>query len=426
MVLDMSCLPSISLGTSISSVLRYCEASTVPAMDEHQEHGSVVAPPSPIGFDSPYDKLSRVSVSHRRVDSFEWVMRSAPNTPPSLGASGHDSFSPPPARQIGSAPLPVPNEDWSGAPISHEKKGRPRIFRFWSSPSLDNKQGYTRLPTGENWSQQTTEAPNEAIQDPSSYFPRALSSQERKTFASASPPVKESTQLRPSEELNALGIILPPTPPLSPPTSTSLKASSSFPSPIVASRASAPRLPKRVAFSPIIDEVILESDSDFKSPEQHISPWGSYLPSSFLVARPPLPRSTSLPVAKGKTTVRPILRPSTSSDNHPSCDPRQEQPTERSTEMMHLSPQLSGKTTPHDIAKPSPMPTQRLSAAALRAHEHGRVEGSEELDRAFVLLLESTHKPLRRRCDSMLSTTSSSLDERCKSPLLSRPSVAAQ
>jgi hypothetical protein len=424
----MPCLPLMSFSSSISSVLRPSDPPIRSGLSENEHPIPILTPNSPTGFESPYDKLSRMSVSHRRNDSFEWVTQSAPNTPPTLGEASYEPYTPPPARLIGSAPLPVPNESWTGVPSPHEEKGQRRLFDWWSLPSFSNDKGYAKIPIYEEWGQHDAHTSNEATDESSAAPPKALAPQEQKAPAldarsARLTSLRENNQLRPSEELNALGILFLSTPPPSPSGLTISKPALPFVSPHISSRVPAPRLPKRVSFSPVIDEVISEPFPDFTPPEQQSLTWGSYLPSSFLVARPPLPRTTSLPMSRGKTIIRPILRRSTSQNDYPSYHSRLNCPLAGSTEMIRLSPQSIEKSTaPYDVAEPSPMPTQRLSASALRSHRQRCIDQStEEADRAFVSLLEVAQKPARRRCDSMLSTTSSNTSEEYRSL---RPSTA--
>lgn len=219
------------------------------------------------------------------------------------------------------------------------------------------------------------------------------------TQSPASPSTGNS-QLLPSQELNALGIIFPPTPPSTPPTKSTSEASPPSCSPRYSPHV-APRLPKRVTFSPIIDKVELESFPDFDYHRQPPPSWGSYLPSSFLVARPTLNRTTSSPVptlAKRAVAPRPILKRSSSSNHQLGND------YIPSTEMTRMSSRANEKGV-FGIA--SPLPSQRPSITASRTDGARQLGGgSGQTDSAFVALLQAAQKPKRSRCDSLLSNTS--------------------
>lgn len=344
--------------------------------------------------ESLYDKLAQVSVSHRRVDSFEWVMtQSAPNTPPTSDGTSFKPYSPPPERLVSSASLPVPNEHWSTGSASKRGKQQRGYFDWWSSPSLGNGNGYAMIPGDEEHNERCASTLRQSIAGPSISHLTQARTKEPGTSTTLSSSENDD-RLQPSQELNALGIVFPDTPPPSPPTSKVLKTPQSYVAHIASPRTPAPRLPKRVTFSPVIDAVTLESFPDYN--EQHSSPWGSYLPSSFLVARPALHRTSSLPVTKATTVIRPILRRST---------PSEVQPT-RTTEMVRLSPRTDSKDT---TTVNSPLPAQRLLLAKAHGTEHKDLgRASSEADKAFVSLLQEPHKASWRRCDSLLSNVSSS------------------
>ncbi|KAJ8117427.1 hypothetical protein OPT61_g1365 [Boeremia exigua] len=342
--------------------------------------------------DGLYDKLSQVSVSHRRVDSFEWVMtQSAPNTPPTTLNSGLKSFSPPPARLVESAPLPVPGELWSLSSSPRKEPPQKRgYFDWWPSPFAGTSTGYTKVPSVEDADEVVLQmhARDEAF---TAEILRPLKPDDR-TKAPVSSPF-EIEQLRTPQELNALGIVFTDSPPHSP--SISDVSESTQPSaPPKDLREAAPRVSKRVSFSPLIDEVVLETFPEHDYMSTPASHWGSYLPSSFLVARPPLTRTASSPVPRRTMAARPILKRSTSSMSHAT-----EEATP-STEMIGLSRKIEFE----DAIAVSPIPTQRLSAATLRTGGQRQVgETSDETDSVFVTALQAMSKSGRRRCDSLLS-----------------------
>lgn len=387
----MSCLPLFSFSPSLTSALKPGEDSSnsrsnaqcpaTPSMTSRVTHAS----------EDLYDKLSQVSVSHRRVDSFEWIMnQSAPNTPPASHETSFEPFSPPPQRLATSAPLPVPGELWSTGPQRNFRKPQRGYFNWWSSPSLKNGTGYTMIPDEEEHEDRHAFPRRKSIAGPSrSHTVEARTS--TWSCARASSTCGDRNQLESSQKLNALGIVLPDTPPPSPPDSKVSSTAESFLAYQILSGTSSPRRPKRVTFSPVIDEVTLGAFPDFK--EQRSAPWGSYLPSSFLVAQPSLPRTCSMPVTQAKTAIRPILRRSTSSDPQFS----------RNTEMAHI---LSKKEEPTPVVISS-LPAQRPAVSHSPVVGHASRD-TDEADKAFALLLRATHKPVRRRCDSLLSIASSS------------------
>ena len=390
----MSCLPLFSFSPSIPSALKPNNDLPVLRSGEQGPVTSSTIPKSTEMVESLYDKLSRVSVSHRRVDSFEWVMtQSAPNTPPTSLDSNHQPYSPPPTRLVGSAPLPVPNETWSTSSRPFEGRGKRGYFDWWSSPSLVNSKGYARISAVEEEDDTDRPAPTSTGRESVTGSSRSPSPEARMQTSASSP--NGGNHLRASQELNALGIVFPCTPPASPPASRTWKSPRPSGSPKVSPRVSATCLPKRVSFSPIVDEVVLETFPDFESSKQPPSYWGSYLPSSFLVARPPLPRTASFPVPRRTIATRPILKRSTSLNHQPSYE------STPSTEMIPLSPRTDAEDT---VMVASPIPTQRLPVAALRADGHRHMGGDlGEPDRVFVSLLQAAQKPARRRCDSLLS-----------------------
>lgn len=386
----MSCLPLFSFSPSIAAAFRPLDDLSVSKSDEQCPSAPSIASKTINTPNSLYDKLSPVSVSHRRVDSFEWVItQSAPNTPPMLDGTGFRPYSPQPERLVSSAPLPVPNEHWSTRPKPMRGQQQRRYLDWWYSPSWSNGNGYALIPeVEEHDDRHDSILSSSSAGSPKSHTTKAetsTGSRSRPRAATLCP--RDHDELRPSQELNALGIVLPDTPPPSPPTSKFFDT----PQPYVGRkndpRTTNRRLPKRVTFSPVIDEVILESCSDIN--EQQPSPWGSYLPSSFLVARPPLPRTASLPVIKAKTCVRPILRRSSNSETQPT----------RTTEMIHLSPSTEFRFT---TTVDSPLPVQRLSVSQLTV---SGVPGGDlgDAERAMASLLQATHKPSRGRSVSVLS-----------------------
>lgn len=407
----MSCLPLFSFNSSILTAFRPYGSPPVSELGGQEPEISVTLSESSEELESPYDKLSQVSVSHRRVDSFEWVMtHSAPNTPPTMGDST-GSYSPPLERLIESAPLPVPNENWSTYPNVCEGKERRGYFDWWSSPSLENGQGYFKISQDERRVERSSKPPaRSAYGSRTSYTVKAQVhidpvSHAHSTDLSSS--TMENNQLGHSHEFNALGIVFSDIPSPSPLASICSKSLQSQDLPAVSSQVSAPRLPKRVSFSPIVYEVVLEAFPNLESPRQQQPSWGSYLPSSFLVARPPLLRTSSSPAPKGKTAIRPILRRSTSLNHQPGYD------SSTSTEMTSMLAQSNAKDA---VAMISPMPTQRLSTTASRADNDEHVgEESNWTDKAFVSLLQTAQRPARVRCDSLLSNKSSDFGEEHKS-----------
>ncbi|KAF2993212.1 hypothetical protein E8E13_000548 [Curvularia kusanoi] len=358
-----------------------------------------MSPEAPQSPDDLYDKLSQVSVSHRRVDSFEWVMtQSAPNTPQTMPDSRDGSFSPLPTRRIGSAPLPVPNEMWSSNPRPRAGAPRRGYFDWWPSPNLGfSQEGYTRVSTSENEEEldrtEHVADSRRSIAGPSRPFVAEQTQAPATLSNSNSPPL-------PSQELNALGIILPPTPPSTPPTSSSSKASPSS-HPIECSPQVTSRLPKKVTFSPIIDKVELESFPEFESIRQSPSLWGSYLPSSFLIARPAINRTVSSPVPtlpKKLVAPRPILK-------RPSPQMYQlDDDFTPSTEMIRMSSEASLKGARQAA---SPIPSRRPSVVQPRTDGIRQLDGnSGQTDSAFAAILQATQKPRRTRCDSLLSNSS--------------------
>jgi hypothetical protein len=387
----MSCLPLFSFSPSIPSVLRPAEGSTVPNPHAQCLATPPITPRVTSASEDLYDKLSQVSVSHRRVDSFEWVMtQSAPNTPSTPDGTSFRPFSPPPQRLTSSAPLPVPGELWSTGP--QRKIGKPQrgYFDWWSSPSFSNSTGYAMIPTDEACEEQNASHARRSITGPSTPHVSEEGT-DAGPCSRASSTDADRDQLQPSQGLNALGIVLHDTPPPSPSTLKALNTANPYIARQTPSSASSSRLPKRVTFSPIIDEVALSPFSEFK--EQRPTHWGSYLPSSFLVARPPLPRTASMPAARTMTATRPILRRAGSSE------PR----FTRSTEMAKLS---SNETERTPVVVPS-IPTQRPSVSHSPVVGHAN-RNTNEADKAFASLLRGTHKPSRRRRDSLLSNASSS------------------
>lgn len=394
----MSCLPLFSFNPSLSSALKPQDASSGPRPYEQQQPAPMVTPSLTNEVDDLYDKISRVSVSHRRVDSFEWVMaQSAPNTPPTSLDSKYEPYSPPAARVVGSAPLPVPNEMWSSNSQACDGRQKRGYFDWWPSPILGSNKGYTKLSTSDDGGKS-------GLGSPSANRPSMTgSSQPFKPQTGPQTPTSpylEDHEVRPSQELNALGIVFPCTPPPSPP------ASHMAYEPKCAPQASASQSSKRVSFSPIVDEAAPETFPGFGIEIQPSLSWGSYLPSSFLVARPPLTRTASSPAARRTRATRPILKRSSSTYQHPVRRPMP------STEMIHLSRMSNGEDT---LVVASPIPKQRLSLATLRANGSRQVgDNSVKTDSAFVEMLQPT-KPTRRRCDSLLSNTSLSVVNECTS-----------
>lgn len=390
----MSCLPLFSFSPSMPTAPKAQVDQPIPEPQEQRLASLSMSPEACRSPDDLYDKLSQVSVSHRRIDSFEWVMtQSAPNTPQTRS----ESFSPPPARRVGSAPLPVPNETWSSNPKPRMGGRKRGYFDWWPSPTLGfGGEGYTRVSTSETEDEDMSESESNSrrsIAGPS----RPLIPERTQDPAS---PSTGNSQLLPSQELNALGIIFPPTPPSTPPTTSTSEASPPS-SPPMNSLQTTPRLPKRVTFSPIIDKVELESFPDFDYQRQPPPSWGSYLPSSFLVARPTLNRTTSSPVptlSKRVVAPRPILKRSSFLNHQLGND------SIPSTEMTRMS---SGANTKGVPGVASPLPSQRLSITASRTDGVRQLGGgSGQADSAFVALLQAAQKPTRSRCDSLLSNTS--------------------
>ena len=386
----MSCLPLFSFGPSFPSALRSAESSLISRSNAQCLSMPSMTPQVTQTSEALYDKLSKVSVSHRRLDSFEWVMtRSAPNTPPTSGETNDKPFSPPPQRLATSAPLPVPGELWSTGPQRNIGKPQRGYLDWWSSPSLSNGTGYAMIPKDEEFEEDSISCARRSTTKPSiPYVFEGRSDAGRRVRVSSTSGVR--ARLRPSHELNALGIVLPDIPPPSPPR---LEASTTAELPLAhqtTSSTSPSRPPKRVTFSPIVDEVTLESFSDFK--EQRPTHWGSYLPSSFLVAQPPLPRTTSTPATQAKAAIRPILRRSTSPTSH----------VTRNTAMTHLSAKRN-ESTPVVV---SSIPAQRPSVSNSPVIGHASRDTNEE-DKAFALLLRATHEPSRRRGDPVVSNTAS-------------------
>lgn len=414
----MSCLSLLSFSPSIPSVFRAYDPPPVSNPDEQHPQTPIMTPPrSPEELDSPYDKLSQVSVSHRRVDSFEWVMtQSAPNTPPSLDGSDYNPFLPPPVRHVRSAPLPVPNESWSGPPRSCKAKDKRGYFDWWSSPRLNNDKGYERIPRSEEPTEHDALGLNNAIQKslerpPQTIIPQAHSSPASHSSPAYCTPLASHDHLRPLEGLNALGILLPDTPPASPQTTESSGLFPPFPPSRVDAEVSKPRVPKRVSFSPVIDEVVLLPWSELDSREQKKISWGGYLPSSFLVAQPPIARSTLPPVIRGKSATRPILRRSTSLHRNAPQDSILVSMNQKNVEMMRISPRQSKKGTPFNAPGLSPIPAQRLPAGDLHTHVRGhKGDDRAKTERAFVLLLQAAQKPATRRLDSKLLVKSRDSD----------------
>ena len=390
----MSCLPLFTFSQSLPlKVLPGNDTSTSKLVGQAPKTPAMT-PKTIDDFDTPYDKLSRVSISHRRVDSFEWVMtQSAPNTPSTVSGSQYQPYTPPPARVIGSAPLPVPNEHWSTGtrPVqgSAKRSAKQSFFDWWTSPSPSNACGYTKILE---------------VEEPEASTSVRVSKTEpsrpplHRAHTSPEPPITLDNHLRPTHELNALGIVLPSIPPVSAPTSILEKPDPITSSPNEVPRVSVARLPKRVSFSPIIDEVFLEAFPDSKPSGPQESPWGSYLPSSFLVARPPMPRNNSSPAPRSKSPARTILKHSIS------VDPQQIQGSRPSTEMTCLQFQPSVMDKPNAMTAASPIPTGRLLAMAAR-NNMGRTidDESGNTDKAFADLLQITPKKGRQRCDSLLS-----------------------
>lgn len=387
----MSCLPLFSFSPSFPSALRSAESSTISRSNKQCLSTLSMTPRFTQTIEPLYDKLSKVSVSHRRLDSFEWVMtRSAPNTPPTSGETNVEPLSPPPQRLATSAPLPVPSELWSTGP--QRKIGKPQrgYFDWWSSRSFSNGTGYATIPKDEEYEEATIFRGRRSTTKPSiPYEFGGRSDVGRRVRASSTTEFRG--RLHPSHELNALGIVLPDTPPPSPPTLEAPNTAELHLAHESTSSTSPSRPPKRVTFSPIVDEVTLESFSDFK--EQRQMHWGSYLPSSFLVAQPPLPRTTSRPATQAKTATRPILRRSTSFTSQ----------VTRNLEMTHLS----AKRNESMLVVVLPIPAQRPSVSNSPVIGHSSRD-TIEADKAFASLLRATHNPSRRRCDSLLSNTASS------------------
>lgn len=403
----MSCLPSFSFSQSIPSAVRPYNDPPVSTQGEREPNTPIMTSTAIDNFDTPYDKLSQVSVSHRRVDSFEWVItQSAPNTPPTMNSTQQKSYSPAPTRLISSAPLPAPNEHWSIGAQPCEAKERRGFFDWWTSPSLASGKGYTKISKEEENDQPASVC--RPIEGPSRPLLHGTHTNTESFTRFKEPPFDTNNhQLRPSQELNALGIVFPCTPPSSPPDSIFQKSYRPQSSPNVSPRVSAPRLSKRVSFSPIIDEIGLKSSSGIEPSGPQTSLWGSYLPSSFLVARPPISRTTSLPVSKGKTLLRPILRRSTSL-----CQPVPE--SRLSTEMTCLRFKRGVEDAGGTVVTALPIPAQRLSMEASCTDSRRTVgQNSDDTDRAFASLLQAAQKHGRQRCDFLLSNSSCGIDEHC-------------
>ncbi|KAJ4986964.1 hypothetical protein SVAN01_07505 [Stagonosporopsis vannaccii] len=398
----MSCLPLSSFTPSLSAVLKLDDVPSTSRSrsDEQQSPHPLIAQGFTDEVDGRYDKLSPVSVSHRRVDSFEWPMaQSAPNTPPTSLGSNYKSYSPPAIRAVGSAPLPVPNETWSTRSQAGDGRQKRGYFDWWPSPILEFDKGYTKLSTSDYENEPDLQSPsvNEASETGISRTVRPQTG-----LQTAIHPSSDDNRNRALRELNALGIVISYTSPSSLPPSHMLRAHE----PKVFPRPAAPQLLKRVSFSPVIDEVVSETSPGFDSANKPVLLWGSYLPSSFLVALPPLTRTTSSPAARRTTTTtRPILKRSSSAHQH--LIP----PSTPSTELICLVP----KSGPEDtVIVASPTPTHRLSTRKLRADGLRQVGGDlGETDSTFVDMLQST-KPTRCRCDSLLSNTSFSVDTDCR------------
>lgn len=391
----MSCLPLFSFGQTLPAAFKSSNASSDPSQKDLWPPTHAIARHSNDEVDDRYDKLARVSVSHRRVDSFEWVMtQSAPNTPPTLN-SKYEPYSPPPVRRVGSAPLPVPHETWSTSSQPLDGRQKRGYFDWFSSPILGFNQGYTKVPATE---------PEDHLDSPES-----LSATQTSTVGLSQPfrphagtqtptsPYSDCDEVQPMRELNALGIVFPCTPPSSPPSPDTQRALDPRSSP----GSAAQRLPKHVSFSPVVTEAAAKTFSECDSTVQPSTSWGSYLPSSFLVARPSMTRTMTSPPVSKTIATRPILKRSTS------YQPPVRQGTS-STEMVRISRK-------HDAGNKaiavSPIPTQRLSTGTSHADGH-RIVGdkSGETDSAFVAMLHVTQKPARQRCDSLLSNASLSVD----------------
>ncbi|KAF1931111.1 uncharacterized protein M421DRAFT_90207 [Didymella exigua CBS 183.55] len=368
----MSCLPLFSFGPSKSSAYKPSDRSKP---DAQCLPSRPMMPETAHLNEGVYDKLAQVSVSHRRLDSFEWVLtQSAPNTPPTSDSTSSKAFSPPPGRFITSAPLPVPDELWSYSQHAKGGKQQQGYFDWWPSPSLVNCNGYAMIPDDEEHYDRYALAARQSNTDSSRS--RAIGVRTCKESRShAAPALGGNDRLRPSQNLSALGIVLPDSPPPNPPMPKVSKTSEPHVAPGTSSRASPSRLPKRVTFSPVIDELTLASFSDLN--EQSSSSWGSYLPSSFLVARAPLSRTTSLPPKQANIIVRPILRRSTSSDAQPT----------RITEMVQLPPSAGCKNKGNVT---SPMPAQRLSVSQSPIIGNPRRDSSDK-EKVFVSLLHASH-----------------------------------
>ncbi len=384
----MSCVPLFSLRPVISAAFGSFHDTADSDVGEQRSVGRATTPTSTNEVDNLYDKLLQVSISHRRVDSFEWVMtQSAPNTPPSTLDSRQKPFLPPPPRLVNSEPLPVPGEMWSIGPQPCQEISKRGSFDWWPSPSLRPSGGYTRISIVED-----EDEPEEQLQTLAS--PTSIAAPSRwhdlgdGRKATAISPV-ESNHLQSPQELNALGIVLPCTP------------SHSAPPPSARSRESVPkampRLSKRVSFSPVVDEVVPEAFPHFDSKSQPASHWSSYFPSSFVVARPPLLRSTSSPLLHRNKATRPILKRSASSISETA------QNAFPGTEMIDHPKKANVETT----AAVSLIPTQRLSATNLDGGGQRKVEkSSDNTDSVFAAILQAPRKSGRLRCDSLLSNVS--------------------
>ncbi|KAH6621717.1 hypothetical protein C7974DRAFT_397024 [Boeremia exigua] len=403
----MSCLPLFSFRPASSAVSNPYHDSSVSRRGEQGLESPDTTPKMTDGDEYLYDKLSQVSVSHRRIDSFEWVMtQSAPNTPQTLFDLSSEPFPAPTPRMVSSAPLPVPSEMWSTSSrpdVTKEKRG---YFDWWSSPTLGSGEGYTRISTVEAEDKVEDEVKDGADTSSGTSIAGPTETLNWGSWAEdLASPSEESGPIRPSQELNALGILFPCTPTHN---SASLELYdthvSSIP-PRELPRKTVPRTPKRVSFSPVVDEVALETFPNLDSAEQPSSYWGGYLPSSFLVARPPLARITSNPVPKRRAATRPILKHSSFSNHGAGQD------VTPSTEMTQLPHSMNGTDT---ATSASPIPTQRLSAATLRTNGSRHVGGDPgEIDSTFVKILQVTQKPARRGCDSLLSDTLSMIGDDC-------------
>lgn len=361
----MSCLPLFFFSSSTPSASEQFE-------DSKSDAQSSTDPSIALGtgneIEGLYRKLSRVLSSHRRVNSFEWVMtRSAPNSPPIKDDTSHEMCFTPSERLIASAPLPVPDELWSDGLYPKRGKQQRGYFEWWSSPSVGNNHGYAMVPGDEEVQKRLASI----LRVPVVNTPKICTTDARTIRSSrsraASPPSTECDRLSPS----ALGIIFPDTPLSSPPTSRIIENTHLQVTDRTSSLPPASRLPKRVTFSPVVDDLAAGSFRTF--PEQHTSSWGSYLPSAFLVARPPSPRKILAPITRASTVIKPILRRSVFSET------QQTSPIE----MVCFIPRTKSQSISDAI---STIPAQRLSVSLLSVFTSS-TRDSIDADKRFVTLL---------------------------------------